>query len=129
MRNVALAAAVLLVLTGYVEAGQCRASWYGVIPAIIHVESRGDPHARGAAGEIGLMQIKCSTARELGFAGKCGTLYDAKTNITWGTRYFLAALERSRCDIPTAISRYQKGLYSRFRGCSSYCRKVLNAMH
>jgi rare lipoprotein A len=29
MKNVALAAVLLLVLTGYAGAGQCRASWYG----------------------------------------------------------------------------------------------------
>jgi soluble lytic murein transglycosylase-like protein len=52
---------------------------------MVYVESRYNPSARGAAGEIGLMQIKPSTARDMGFDPD--TLTDPATNIACGMKY------------------------------------------
>jgi len=99
-----------------------------LVDAIIHVESGGNPHARGRHGEWGLMQIKCSTARSVGFKGACNRLADPSINRRFGTAYLDAALRRARGNVDTAISLYQRGIYAKFRGCSAYCRKVKAAM-
>lgn len=99
-----------------------------VIEAIIHVESGGRAHVTGRAGEIGLMQIKCRTARGIGFRGNCRDLYNPGVNRRWGTAYFHAGLKRAGGNLHTAISRYQRGIYSNYRGCSAYCQRVLRAM-
>lgn len=36
--------------------------------AVVHQESGFRPHVTGGAGEIGLMQLKCQTARGMGFS-------------------------------------------------------------
>lgn len=99
-----------------------------VVDAIVHVESGGNARATGRAGEIGLMQIKCSTARSVGFRGSCVQLYDPGTNRKYGSAYLRLALARAGGDLDTALSLYQRGVYSKYRGCSSYCRKVKRAM-
>src|SRR3990167_6002335 len=100
----------------------------GVIAAIISVESRGNPRARGRAGEYGLMQIKCQTARGVGFRGPCSGLLDPATNVRYGTAYYHLALRRAGGHVDTAISRYQRGAHSNYRGCSAYCRTVKAAV-
>lgn len=55
------------------------------IMQMIYVESRYNPAAQGSAGEIGLMQIKPSTARDMGFDPQ--TLWDPATNIACGMKY------------------------------------------
>ena len=43
--------------------------------AVVQIESNFNPKRRGSAGEIGLMQIKPTTAKLMGYSGKCqGTL-------------------------------------------------------
>lgn len=98
-----------------------------LVQAIIKVESNGNPKAKGRAGEYGLMQIKCATARSVGFKGNCSRLLNPKTNVKYGTRYLNFSIKMSP-NLDTAISRYNRGVYSKFRGCSSYCRKVKRAM-
>lgn len=116
-------AAVFILATG-VQAFAGRS----VIDAIIHVESKGNPNAKGQAREIGLMQIKYATARSVGYRGTRAGLFDPAVNRRYGTAYFNLAMKRAGGDLHTAISLYQRGVYSRFRGCSAYCRKVLRAM-
>jgi len=64
-----------------------------LILSIIRVESSGNPNAVGSAGEIGLMQIKPSTAfymKRLGYPcpiNKDRDLFDPYTNIMCGTSY------------------------------------------
>lgn len=99
-----------------------------VVDAIIQVESGGNPKAKGRAGEIGLMQIKCATARSVGFKGKCASLYNSAINRKFGAAYLRLAIRRAGGDIDTAISLYQRGVYAKFRGCSAYCKKVKRAM-
>src|SRR5690606_23865914 len=55
--------------------------------AVVRVESNFRPNARGSAGEVGLMQIKPSTARMLGYSGSIKGLFDPETNIRFGMKY------------------------------------------
>ena len=59
--------------------------------AVIEIESTFRPNVRGAAGEVGLMQIKPATARMVGFKGSTRALFDPETNIKFGMRYLAKA--------------------------------------
>ena len=98
-----------------------------LVDAIIHVESKGKAHVTGRHGEIGLMQIRCATARSVGFKGKCKALYHPATNVRFGTAYLDLAIKRAGGNLRHAASLYQRGVYSKYRGCSVYCRKVMRA--
>ncbi|MCC7047216.1 MAG: transglycosylase SLT domain-containing protein, partial [Alphaproteobacteria bacterium] len=86
--------------------------------AVVRVESRYNPLARGRAGELGLMQIKPATARGLGFRGAASGLFDPATNLRWGMRYLRLALARGGPGC-AGVSLYQSGIYARPR-CSAY---------
>jgi soluble lytic murein transglycosylase-like protein len=55
--------------------------------AVVQIESNFHPTALGSAGEIGLMQIKPATARDMGYEGPDYGLYDPETNIRFGMKY------------------------------------------
>jgi soluble lytic murein transglycosylase-like protein len=76
-------------------------------------ESSLNREARGSVGEIGLFQLKCETARLLGFEGSCERLYDARTNIHWGLKHLARALEFSDGDPRHAASKHNGGLGSK----------------
>jgi hypothetical protein len=61
----------------------------------------------------GLMQIKCSTARYIGFSRPCQKLYNAPTNLAFGVKY-LAILKRRYKSDPDMISAYNQGQPFRF---------------
>jgi soluble lytic murein transglycosylase-like protein len=94
--------------------------------AVVRVESNYNPRVRGQAGEIGLMQIKPSTARAIGFSGPASALYDPATNLLWGMRYLAGARELAGGDICGTILRYNAGHGARRMNPISarYCRKV-----
>ena len=75
--------------------------------AIVRQESGFNPRARGRHGEIGLMQIKCQTARGMGYSGACSGLYNVSTNLTYGMRYLRAALNRG------SVAYYNAGLHAK----------------
>lgn len=85
--------------------------WFALRVAM--TESSLDPKARGSAGEIGLFQMKCATARYLGFTGDCEGLYDARTNIYWGLKHLSRALQFSDGDARHAASKHNGGLGTR----------------
>ena len=62
--------------------------------AVINIESSYRSSVTGAAGEVGLMQIKPATARGMGYRGSTKALYDPATNIKWGMRYLAGAVQR-----------------------------------
>jgi soluble lytic murein transglycosylase len=94
---------------------------YGVDPALIKAvvwrESRFDPNARGAAGEIGLMQIREAAAEEWAKAEGMSFfshqhLYDPAKNVLAGTWYLGKLLRRyPRTDNPVvyALADYNAG--------------------
>ena len=105
-----------------------RAEQHAVPPqlakAVIQHESGWRPDIRGAAGEYGLMQIKCPTARGEGFRGSCRELFDPTTNAEYGVRYLRRALELTNWDWCGATTLYNRGLRST-RTHSQYCNAVL----
>ena len=52
-----------------------------LVHRVVMRESRYTPHARGAGGALGLMQIKHATARGVGYTGSAAGLLDAETNL------------------------------------------------
>jgi soluble lytic murein transglycosylase-like protein len=106
------------------------ASSYGVptklAAAVVSIESNYNPHRRGKAGEIGLMQIKLSTARMMGYSGSAKGLYDPETNIEYGMKYLAKAHELGGGTTCGTILRYNAGHGARHMNPISarYCAKV-----
>ncbi len=94
--------------------------------AVVSVESRFNPKARGSAGEVGLMQIKPATARMMGFRGTTKALYDPETNIRWGMQYLATAHQLGGGEVCSTILRYNAGHgATRMNPVSKrYCGKV-----
>lgn len=115
---------------GYLATIAREAALVGVprelVQAVMAVESRFDPTAVGADGEIGLMQIMPGTARMLGFSGSLAELADAEINIAYGTAYLAGAWRLANHDICTAAMKYRAGHgESRFSVLSvEYCIRV-----
>jgi soluble lytic murein transglycosylase-like protein len=96
-------------------------TWFALRIAI--VESGYDPYARGRAGEFGVYQLKCETARGVGFMGECFRLTDARTNVRWGLKHLSLAIGSSGGDLQLAASKHNGGL--RFKSLvHSYIAKV-----
>ncbi|MDX5594023.1 lytic transglycosylase domain-containing protein [Pseudovibrio sp. SPO723] len=98
--------------------------------AVVQVESSFNPSARGAAGEVGLMQIKPSTARGLGYRGSTKALYNPETNLEWGMKYLAGAHKKAGGDLCGTILRYNAGHYAKRMNKTSarYCQKVQNIL-
>lgn len=94
--------------------------------AVITVESGYNARMRGGAGEYGLGQIKCPTARDIGFRGSCRTLFDPQTNLRWSMRYLAKAIAKGGRGC-AGLSLYQRGVGAHPR-CTSYGRRVLGAV-
>ncbi len=94
--------------------------------AVITIESRYNPRARGQAGEIGLMQIKPATARGMGYQGSIKALYDPETNLRWGMKYLGEARRRGGGTVCGTILKYNAGHYAKRMNKMSakYCGKV-----
>lgn len=94
--------------------------------AVIRVESNYRVDALGRAGEIGLMQIKPSTARMLGYSGSAKGLYDPETNIKYGLMYLGMAHKLGGRTTCGTILRYNAGhAATRMNPVSAaYCSKV-----
>ena len=86
-------------------------TWFAL--RIAHVESNYKPYLRGAAGEYGVFQLKCSTARGIGFRGNCSELLDARTNVQWGLKHLSLAIGKSNGNLKLAASKHNGGLYRR----------------
>lgn len=94
--------------------------------AVIRVESNYQVNARGSAGEIGLMQIKPSTARLMGYTGSARGLYNPETNIKYGMKYLALAYKLGGGTICGTALRYNAGhAAKRMNGISAaYCAKI-----
>jgi soluble lytic murein transglycosylase-like protein len=95
--------------------------------AIVKVESNYNPRIRGRQGEYGLGQIKCQTARGVGFKENCDLLFDPETNLEYSYRYLKQAIERANGNECFAATLYNTGFNVRPYK-SAYCKKVLAAM-
>ena len=96
-------------------------TWFAL--RIAHVESNYNPHMRGRAGEYGVFQMKCSTAKDIGFRGNCGALLDPRTNVQWGLRHLALAIGKSDGNLRLAASKHNGGL-GRRTVVASYVAKV-----
>lgn len=80
-----------------------------IADAVMKIESAYRRDARGAAGEIGLMQVMPPTARLLGFSGDDIALAEPETNIRLGVRYLAEAWRLANGDLCTALMKYRAG--------------------
>ncbi len=83
-------------------------TWFAL--RIARIESGYNPRARGAAGEYGVFQLKCATARGIGFRGNCGNLLNASTNVQFGLKHLSLAVRSSRGNLRLAASKHNGGL-------------------
>ena len=91
--------------------------------AVVQVESRYNPRAFNA-GNYGLGQIRCGTARSLGLTGSCRQLFEPHVNLEYSMQYLRLALDKARGNWCNALTLYNKGLGAR-AGRSRYCSLVL----
>ncbi|EDQ31924.1 Soluble lytic murein transglycosylase [Hoeflea phototrophica DFL-43] len=98
--------------------------------AVITVESNYRASARGAAGEVGLMQIKPSTARMMGYRGSTKGLYHPETNIKYGMKYLAMAHKLGGGTTCGTILKYNAGHAAKRMNPISkrYCGKVARLM-
>ena len=82
-----------------------------LVHRVIVRESRYQPHLVGRGGTIGLMQIKLSTARSLGYTGDAEGLRDPNTNLTYAVRYLAGAYRAAGGDHNRAMHYYASGYY------------------
>ena len=92
--------------------------------AIVSLESRYNPNVTGKLGEIGLGQIRCSTARHEGFKGKCNELYKPEVNLEYSMAYLRYALDLTNNDICKAASFYSSGQLPKSNR-TAYCKQML----
>jgi len=97
-----------------------------LVHAVVRTESNYNVRARGSVGEIGLMQIRLSTARSLGYSGSAKGLYDPKINLEYGTRYLGIAHQLSAGNTCGTILKYNAGHGAKRLNLISarYCQKV-----
>lgn len=94
--------------------------------AVIRIESNFRANARGRAGEVGLMQIKPSTARAMGYSGSIKGLYNPETNIKYGMKYLGQARKLGDGSVCGTILKYNAGHGAKRmnRVSAAYCSKV-----
>ena len=86
-------------------------TWFAL--KIAKVESGYNPLVTGGEGEIGVFQMKCQTARGIGYSGSCSGLYNPATNVHWGLRHLSMAVKASRGNLRLAASMHNGGLGTR----------------
>ncbi len=88
--------------------------------AVCRLESGFRCSAVGRAGELGLLQIKLSTARGLGYRGSRRGLLSCATGAYWGMKHLALAIRRG------GVWKHNQGLGARRPTASarSYARKV-----
>jgi hypothetical protein len=91
--------------------------------AVVIVESNYQPKAFNQ-GSYGIGQIRCGTARGVGFHGNCRELFKPDINLTYSFIYLRMALDIAEDNYCLAATLYNEGLASRSRR-GKYCRKVL----
>lgn len=93
--------------------------------AIVRLESNFQPKVRGLAGEYGLGQIKCPTARMVGFKGDCSKLLIPEINLEYSMRYLKHGYKATGGDLCRTAMFYNSGqVYKPSRAPSEYCIKM-----
>ncbi len=101
-----------------------------LVRAVIQLESNWDQRLTGSAGEIGLMQVRYETAREIGYGGTKAALYDAETNIRWGVKYLAGAYKLAGGDLCQMSLKYLAGheISKMTAAARAYCSEVRTYM-
>jgi soluble lytic murein transglycosylase-like protein len=101
-----------------------------LVRAVIRVESDWDVELTGHSGEIGLMQIRPETARDIGFKGEDAELYDPETNIRWGVAYLASAYKLANGDLCHTVLKYNAGtdVTKMTEAAAAYCGRVRTIM-
>jgi len=94
--------------------------------AVITVESNYKVYSLGKAGEVGLMQIKPTTAAMMGYSGSKTGLFDPETNIKYGMKYLGKAQRLGDGSTCGTILKYNAGHAAKRMNATSrdYCAKV-----
>lgn len=94
--------------------------------AVVWAESSYRIHVRGAAGEVGLMQLMPATADLMGYRGPLKALFHPETNIKYGMKYLGGARKRSDGTICGTILKYNAGHGAKRMNpiSAAYCKKV-----
>jgi soluble lytic murein transglycosylase-like protein len=94
--------------------------------AVVRVESSYRANARGAAGEVGLMQLRPATARLMGYRGSTKGLYNPETNIKYGMKYLGKAHKLAKGSTCGTILKYNAGHGAKRMNPISarYCKRV-----
>jgi hypothetical protein len=97
-----------------------------LVDAVATVESGYDAGARGASGEVGLMQVLPSTADMLGFHGNLEQLADPATNIQLGVKYLAGAWLATGGKLCDTLMKYRAGYAEDRMSLRSviYCRRA-----
>lgn len=85
---------------------------------LIERESQFNPQAY-SRGAIGLGQIKCITAKEMGFKGNCQELFKPAINLIYSMKYFSRALAKANGDECKAKNLYKKGFFHKNTDCNN----------
>jgi soluble lytic murein transglycosylase-like protein len=80
-----------------------------IADAVVRVESGYNPSALGGVGEVGLMQVRPTTAAMLGFKGTDAELAVPETNIRYGVAYLAKAWRLAGGDLCRALMKYRAG--------------------
>lgn len=101
-----------------------------LVRGVILVESDWNEHLTGALGEIGLMQLRMQTARELGYSGTERELYNPETNIRWGVKYLAAAYKLAEGDLCQTSLKYIAGheISKMIPAARAYCSLLRSSM-
>jgi soluble lytic murein transglycosylase-like protein len=97
-----------------------------IADAVAQVESAYNPRAVGGVGEVGLMQIRPTTAAMLGYRGGLNGLFEPETNIRYGVMYLARAWKLADGDLCRTLMKYRAGHgEERMTPLSvEYCRRV-----
>jgi len=97
-----------------------------VADAVAGVESSYDPTAVGQVGELGLMQVRPTTAAMLGHKGPATELLTPETNVRYGVAYLAKAWRLAKGDLCRALMKYRAGhAEERMTPLSvEYCRRA-----
>jgi soluble lytic murein transglycosylase-like protein len=96
--------------------------------AIAETESNFNCEAIGKRGEIGLFQLKATTAFYLGHSGNPEELKDCVVNAFYGVLHLRKGYELCGKDIPCTITKHNAGLRAKPRPLSAYNSKVKKKM-
>jgi soluble lytic murein transglycosylase-like protein len=109
--------------TSSMAAAQASAAGIPVslVERVIKRESGGNALAVHS-GNYGLMQIRLSTARAMGYTGSAAGLLDPQTNMTYAVRYLAGAYRAAGGNESRAVALYARGYYyqAKAQGFSPY---------